>query len=99
MLFQVEKLAVLRHYKKPLHYSIEMPKVVARFLPYAIVVNLLQSMWMYADNETLPSSYLSTNSKRYVPSKTRVRLLGRLRTSQSRITYDFTVGYLSFGPI
>jgi hypothetical protein len=58
----MEKIGMLRYYKKSDHYGIELPRVAMRFLPYAVLIHLVLSLWFYGDPQTLPSHVVSRDA-------------------------------------
>ncbi len=61
---QAEKYSMLRVYRKPRHYGLNLTRVVISLLPYCLIFNLLFACWMLSNPETSPSVLIDEVSVR-----------------------------------
>jgi hypothetical protein len=55
---------MLRVYRKPRHYGLNLTRVVISLLPYCLIFNLLFACWMLSNPETSPSVLIDEVSVR-----------------------------------
>ena len=56
---QYEKFSILKVFRKPTNYGLNLARFVMLLLPYSIVINLVFTTWVAADPQMLPSDEIS----------------------------------------